>query len=76
MLAMDMRRGGYAYFRLVFASVATLAIPPLGTITVDNMASCAVDGDVGTGDGDQGTFPLFVCESGCALEGDLRHVRI
>jgi hypothetical protein len=64
-----------AYLGLGLASIATLSVPPLGTSGVDDMTSSTIDRDVGTRDGDQWTFPLFVSERSRALEGNLLTVR-
>jgi hypothetical protein len=64
-----------AYFWLGFSTIAALAVPPLRTITVNDMPSSTVNGNVGTGNRDQGTFPFLVRKSCCTLEGDLMKVR-
>ena len=56
---------------LGLATVGTLAIPPLGAISVNNVARCTRDGNVAAGNGDQRTLPLLVTEAGGALEDDL-----
>lgn len=55
---------------LLLAAVGTLAIPPLGAVTIDNVAGSTLDGDLGTGDRDERTLPLLVTEAGGTLEGD------
>jgi hypothetical protein len=64
------------YFGLVYASVAALAIPPLETVAVNDVAASAVDGDVGTRNRDQGTCPWLVTKSSRALEGNLNRFSI
>jgi hypothetical protein len=64
-----------AYLWLGLSSIAALAIPPLRAITVNDMTSSTINGDVGTGDRDQGTCPFLVRKSCCTLEGDLMRVR-
>jgi hypothetical protein len=63
-----------AYFGLGFASVAAFPIPPFRTIAVNDVTSSAVDGHVGTRNGDQRTYPFFVGEGSRALEGNLRPI--
>lgn len=60
---------------LGLAAVAALAVPPAGTATVQNSAR-SIDGDVGAGDGDEGTGPFFVAEGGGAFEDDLYLYRL
>ena len=55
---------------LGLATVGALGVPPTGSISVESGTS-AVDGDVVTGDGDEGTLPLLVAEGGGALEDDV-----
>ena len=55
---------------LLLATVGTLSVPPLGTVTIDNMTRGTLDGDLGTGYRDEGAFPLLVAKASCALEGD------
>jgi hypothetical protein len=61
----------FAYLWLGLASIAALSVPPFGARSVNDMSSGTIDGDVGAGDRDQGTFPLLVRECSCTLEGDL-----
>ena len=56
---------------LGLATVGALAIPPLGSVEVDDMASGTGDGDVRTRDRDQRSLPLLVAEAGGTLEDDL-----
>ena len=58
------------YLGLRLAAVASLAIPPLSTICVNDMASGANDFDVGSRNRDERALPLLVAEGGGALEGD------
>ena len=55
---------------LGLATVGALGVPPTGSISVKSGTS-AVDGDVVTRDGDEGTLPLLVAEGGGALEDDV-----
>lgn len=57
---------------LGLAAVGSLAVPPAGTATVDDMAGSTVHLDVLTGEADEGTLPLLVTEGGLTLEGDLK----
>lgn len=59
---------------LGLAAVAALAVPPAGTISVELRACGALDGDGGSGDGDEGTFPFLVAEGGDSFEDDLYSV--
>lgn len=56
---------------LGLAAVGSLAVPPAGTATVDDMAGSTVHLDVLTGEADEGTLPLLVTEGGLTLEGNL-----
>jgi hypothetical protein len=56
---------------LGLATVGTLSVPPLGTVTVKDGAGSTSDGDVGTRDGDKRTRPLLVTEGGLTLKDDL-----
>lgn len=53
---------------LRLAAVGALTVPPLGTVTVNNVAGGTLDGDLGTGHRDQRTLPLLVAEAGGALK--------
>lgn len=55
---------------LLLATVGALAVPPLRTIAVDNVAGSTVDGDLVTRDGNKRTRPLLVAEAGGTLESD------
>jgi hypothetical protein len=55
---------------LVLATVRALGVPPAASITIESGTS-AVDGDVVAGDGDEGTLPLLVTESGSTLEDNV-----
>jgi hypothetical protein len=59
-----------AYLRLRLATVAALAIPPLLTGSVDNVAAGTGDLEVGSGDRDERTLPLLVTKGGSTLEGN------
>jgi hypothetical protein len=58
---------------LGLAAVGSLAVPPAGTATVDDMARGTGDLEVLTGEADEGAFPLLVSEGGLALEGNLNN---
>ena len=55
---------------LGLATVGALGVPPTGSISIESGTS-AVDGDVVARDGDEGTLPLLVAESGGTLEDDV-----
>lgn len=55
-------------------AVGTLAIPPGCTVTIDNVARCAGDGDISAIEADQRAFPLGVFKSRGAVEGHLENV--
>lgn len=61
---------GVEEFRLVLAAVGALAVPPFGSVAIDKMTARTLDGDVGTGEADQGTLPLLVVEGSSTLESD------
>ena len=61
---------GSEEFGLLLATVGALAVPPLRTVTVDNVTRSTVDGDLVTRDGDKRTRPLLVAEAGGTLESD------
>ena len=56
------------------ATVAALAIPPSLSLAVDRMARSALNQKVGTGEGNERAFPLFVTEGSLSLKDDLRRV--
>lgn len=56
---------------LLLSAVGSLAVPPAGTATVDDMAGSAGDVNVASGEADEGASPLLVSERGFALEDDL-----
>lgn len=56
---------------LLLSAVGSLAVPPASTATVDDMAGCAGDVNVISGEADERTRPLLVSEGGFALEDDL-----
>jgi hypothetical protein len=58
------------YLGLRLATVGALAVPPLLTGTINDVASSTGDLEVGSGDRDQRTLPLLVAEGGSTLEGD------
>ena len=58
-----------------FTAIASLGVPPPGSSAVDDGTRRASDGDVGPGDRDEGTGPLFVAESCRARESELVVVR-
>lgn len=49
-------------------AIATLTVPPLGTVAVNDMSRGSSDGDAGTGESDERALPLVVLEGRCALE--------
>jgi hypothetical protein len=55
---------------LLLAAVASLAVPPTSTSAVNLGTGVLLDGDAGTGHGDQGAGPFFVTEGGGAIEDD------
>lgn len=57
---------------LSLAAVGSLAIPPAGTISIEDSARSSLDSNVSSGDGDQGTVPFLVAEGGLSLEDDLK----
>lgn len=61
---------------LGLATVGTLAVPPAGTVTVDDSAVGHGDGQILTTEADQGTLPFLVSEGSGALEGDLDGVSV
>lgn len=61
---------GVEHLGLGLAAVGALCVPPAGSVGIESGAS-AVDGDVVTGDRDEGTLPLLVTEGGGALEDDV-----
>lgn len=61
---------------LGLSTVAALSVPPLGTVSIDNVARGTLDGDGASGEGDQRTLPLLVTERGSTLEGDLSRVNM
>lgn len=56
---------------LLLAAVTPLAIPPAGSITIENGTGGSPDSDISPGDGDQGARPFLVAEGGGSLEDDL-----
>lgn len=56
---------------LCLSTIATLAIPPAGSVSVNLGTGCLLDFDVGSGHGDERTLPLLVAESGLTREDDL-----
>jgi hypothetical protein len=56
---------------LGLATVGTLAVPPAGTLAVDDSAGGLGDGDALTAEADQGSLPFLVSEGGGTLEGYL-----
>jgi hypothetical protein len=49
-------------------TVGALTVPPLGTVSVDNVARGSGDSDVSTGDADERSIPLLVLKSRGTLE--------
>jgi hypothetical protein len=58
---------------LSLAAVGSLAIPPARTISIEDGTRSTLDGNVSSGDGDQGTVPFLVAEGGLSLEDDLKN---
>lgn len=58
---------------LSLAAVGSLAVPPAGTISIEDGARSSLDSNVSSGDGDQRTRPFLVAEGGHSLEDDLRY---
>lgn len=65
------QRVGIEELRLGLAAVGALAIPPAGTIGVDDGAIGCLNGDTGSRDLDERATPLFVAESSGSLKEDL-----
>ena len=61
--------------RLGLATIGPLAVPPLVTAHVDQVAVSALDGNIGDGEGDERAIPLLVAEGGGAFESDGGTVR-
>lgn len=57
---------------LRLAAIATLAIPPAGTIRVQNGTTGTLDGDIIALNLEQRTGPLFIAPGGCSLKDNLR----
>lgn len=64
----------YAYLWLGLAAVATLAVPPFRTVSIDHVAGCTLDGDAGARERDQRAFPLLVPKAGGPGKGNLGFV--
>lgn len=56
---------------LVDTAVGALAVPPPATVTINQVALGTSDRDIGSGNTDQRTVPLFVAEGRGTLEDDL-----
>jgi hypothetical protein len=56
---------------LGLSAVATLSIPPLGSVTVEKVARATGNSDLGSADRDQRTRPLLVTECNLTGEDDL-----
>lgn len=56
---------------LLLATVASLAVPPTSTITVNLSTRVLLDGNTGSGRGNQGALPFLVAEGGGTVEDDL-----
>lgn len=59
---------------LGLAAVSSLAVPPAGTVSVENGSSGSLDGDGCSGNRDQGSIPFLVAEGGGSLEDNLYEV--
>lgn len=57
---------GVEELRLGLAAVGTFAVPPARTVSVNDGVILGSNGDLGSGDLDQGTIPLLVAEGGGA----------
>ncbi len=58
---------------LLLAAVTPLAIPPAGSIAIENGTGGSPDSDIGPGDGDQGARPFLVAEGSGSLEDNLEN---
>lgn len=58
---------------LGLATVSSLAIPPAGSVAVEDGTRGSLHSDIGSGDGDQGARPFLVAEGGGSLEDDLEN---
>lgn len=56
---------------LGLAAIGALAVPPARTATVDDVVRCSANGDVRSGDTDEGAVPLLVSEGSLAAEDNL-----
>jgi hypothetical protein len=56
---------------LGLATVGSLSVPPAGTIAIEDGSGSSLDGNVGSGNRDEGTRPLLVAESGLTFKDDL-----
>lgn len=57
---------------LRLAAIATLAIPPAGTIRVQNGTTGTLDSDIIAFNLEQRTRPLFIAPGGCSLKDNLQ----
>lgn len=62
---------GVEHLGLGLSAVAAFSIPPLGTVSINDMSRGTRNGDVCTADADERTLPFLVAEGGCSLEDDL-----
>lgn len=56
---------------LGLATVSSLSVPPAGTIAIEDGSGRSLDGNVGSGNRDEGTRPLLVAESGLTFKDHL-----
>lgn len=59
---------------LRLAAITSLAIPPIGSSSIDKVAARTTHLNPTSRDRDQRTSPCFVAESSCALENNLGEV--
>lgn len=55
-------------------TIASFAVPPAGSITVEVRISCTLDGDASAGDLEQGSVPFFVTPGCLTFEDDLSNL--
>lgn len=58
---------------LLLAAVASLAVPPTSTITLNLTTSVLLDGNAGSGRRDQRALPFLIAEGGGTVEDNLWH---
>ena len=73
---LDRGRGqvmGIEELGLCFTTIATLSIPPAGTLAIDEVTGSSRNLDVGSRDGDQRASPLLIAESSGSLKNHLQN---